>query len=122
MSFAKRITSIITNNSKNRLKELKEHLLDRKHSLDVINYSFTNITFIRTYNSNYNINLKKFHSCLDKIEKVVNLLSKKKVLLSTRQHSNLLKLLTTAKFERLLIPKSIKQVKFFPLMRKLHLQ
>ena len=78
MSFAKRITSIITNNSKNRLKELKEHLLDRKHSLDIINYSFTNITFIRTYNSNYNINLKKFHSCLDKIEKVVNLLSKKK--------------------------------------------
>ena len=27
-----------------------------------------NITFIRTYNPNHNINLKKFHRCLDKIK------------------------------------------------------
>ena len=42
------------------------------------------------------------------------MLSKKKVLLSTRQPLNLCKLLTTAKFERLFIPKQIKQVGLFP--------
>ena len=39
---------------------------------------------------------------------------KKKVLLSTRQPPNLRKLSTTAKFERLSIPKQIKQDGFFP--------
>ena len=75
LSLAKRIVSIVSNNKENRLKELKEHLLDRKHPQHIIGYSFTeiyqpkfrnenndNITFIRTYNANYNINLKKFHS------------------------------------------------------------
>ena len=39
---------------------------------------------------------------------------KKKVLLSTSQPPDIRKLLTTAKFERLLIPKQTKQVGFFP--------
>ena len=75
LSLAKRTVSIVNNNKENRLKELKEHLLDRKYPQHIIGYSFTeiyqpkfqtenndNITFIRTYNANYNINLKKLHS------------------------------------------------------------
>ena len=42
------------------------------------------------------------------------MLSKKKLLWSTRESPNLRKVLTTAKFERLPIPKQIKQVGFFP--------
>ena len=36
MSLAKRINSIVTNNRKNQLKELKEYLLDRKHPQHII--------------------------------------------------------------------------------------
>ena len=43
MSLAKRINSIVTNNRKNQLKELKEHLLDKKHPQHIIDYSFTKI-------------------------------------------------------------------------------
>ena len=52
------------------MKELKEHVLDRKHH--ILDYSFIkifqpkfqtgnsdSITFIRTYKPNHNINLKK---------------------------------------------------------------
>ena len=35
-SLAKRIVSIVTNNKEKQLKELKEHLLDRKHPQHVI--------------------------------------------------------------------------------------
>ena len=41
LSLAKRLVSIVTNNRENRLKELKEHLLDRKHAQHIIDYSFT---------------------------------------------------------------------------------
>ena len=41
LSLAKRIVSVVTNNRENRLKELKEHLLDRKHPQHFIVYSFT---------------------------------------------------------------------------------
>ena len=120
LPLAKRIVSIVTNNKENRLKELKEYLLDRKHPHHVIDCSFTkifqpkfqteinnNVTFIRTYNPNHNINFKKFHSSLDKIKnkEVKTCFQKKKVLLPTRQPPTLCKLLTTAKFERLPIPK-----------------
>ena len=36
LSLAQRIVSIVTNNRENWLKELKEHLLDRKHSQNII--------------------------------------------------------------------------------------
>ena len=103
LSLAKCLVSIGTNNRENRLKELKEHLLDRKHPQHVIDYSFTkifqpkfqtknkdSITFIRTYNPNHNIDLKKFHSCLDKIKskELKTCFQKEKVLLSTRQPPN----------------------------------
>ena len=73
------------------------------------------ITFMRTYNPKHNINLRKFHSCLDKIKnkELKTYFQKKEVLLFTRQALNLRKLLTTAKLERLPIPKQIKQDVFF---------
>ena len=43
LSLAKRIVSIVCNNKEDRLKELKEHLLDRKHPQHIIDYSFTKI-------------------------------------------------------------------------------
>ena len=48
------------------------------------------ITFIRTYNPKHNINLKKFHSYLDRIKnkKLKTCFQKEKVLLSTRQPPN----------------------------------
>ena len=136
LSLAKGIVSIVTNNSENGIKELKEHLLDRKHPQHIIDYRFTkmfqpefqtenneSITFIRTYNPKHDINFKKFHSCLDniKIKELKTCFQKKKVLLSIRQFPNLRrKLLTTRKFETLPIPKQIKQVGFLSL-RELHL-
>ena len=71
---------------------------------------------IRTFNPNHNSNSKKFHSFLDKIKskELETCFQKEKVLLSTRQFPKLRKLLTTAKFERLPIPRIIKQVGFFP--------
>ena len=95
-SLAKRIVSIVTNNRENRLMELKEHILDRKHPQYIIDYSFTKIfqpksqtenndsMIFMTYNPKRNINFKKFHSCLDKIKnkELKNCFQKKKVLLS----------------------------------------
>ena len=41
LSLAKRVVIIVTGNRENQLKELKEHLLDRKHPQHIIGYSFT---------------------------------------------------------------------------------
>ena len=105
LSLAKRIVSIVTSKRENRLKELKEHLLDRRRPQYIIDYSFTkifqpkfqtendiSIRFVRTYNPKHNINLKKFHTCLDKIKNKELKTCFKKVLLSTRQSPNLRKL------------------------------
>ena len=43
LSLAERLASIVTNNRKNRLKELKEHVFDRKQTQYIIDYSFTKI-------------------------------------------------------------------------------
>ena len=43
LSLAERLASIVTNNRKNRLKELKEHVFDRKQTQHIIDYSFTKI-------------------------------------------------------------------------------
>ena len=72
LSLAKRLVILVTNKRENRLKELKRHLLDRKHPQHIIGYSFTkmfqpkfqtknndSITFIRIYNPNHTINFKK---------------------------------------------------------------
>ena len=121
LSLAKLIVSMVTNNREKKMKELKEHVLDRKHH--ILDYSFIKIfqpkfqtgnsdriTFIRTYKPNHNINLKKLYSSLDKIKnkELKICFQKKKVLLSTRP-PNLRKLLSTAKHETLLVPKQIKE-------------
>ena len=80
LSLAKRVVIIVTNNRENRLKELKEHLFDRKHQQHIIHCSFkkifqpkfqtennNNITFVKTQNLNH-IYLKTFHCCLDRIK------------------------------------------------------
>ena len=98
------------------------YLIENKHNISQItvlqkyfsqNLNSDSITSIRTYNRNHSINLKKLHSCLDKIKnkELKTCFQKKKVLLSTPY---LCQLLTTAKFERLPIPKQTKQVGFFP--------
>ena len=88
--------------------------LYRKHPQHIIDYSFTkifqpkfqtenndNITFIRTYNPSHNINLKKFHSCIDKIKnkELKTCFQKKKVLLSTREPPNLHNVLLQQNFK-----------------------
>ena len=123
LSLARCIVSIVTNNRENWLKNLKEYLLDRKHPQHIICYNFTkifqpkfqtenndNVTFIRTYNRDHNINLKKFHSCLVKIKskELKTCFQNKNVLLSTIQPTGWRKILTTAKFERLQIPKFLR--------------
>ena len=116
---------VVTNNWENCLKEFKEHFLDRNHPQAYHRLQFVifqpkfqtenndSITLIRTYNPNDKFNLKKIHTFLDRIKntELKTYFQKKKILLS-RQPPNLSKLLT-AKFERLAIPKQIKQVGFF---------
>ena len=92
---------MVRNNRENRLKELKEHFLDRKHPHYITDYSFTKIFQPKLKNK---IKNRELETCFQK----------KEILLSTRQPPNLRKLLTTAKFERLPIPKQIKQAGFFP--------
>ena len=74
LSVARRIVQIATDNKNNRLQDLKDHLLKRKHPEKVIDYSFTKlsqprkhenneknvITFTRTYNPNHQFSFNKF--------------------------------------------------------------
>ena len=68
---------IVTDNKYNRLQELKGHLLKRKHSEKIIDYSFTKlfrprkhenndknvINFTRTYNLNHQFSFNKYKNC-----------------------------------------------------------
>ena len=122
LSLARRIVRIVTDNKDNRLQELKGHLLKRKHSEKIIDYSFTKlfqprkhenndknvITFIKTYNPNHQFSFKKFKNCIKKttnreLQKAFN---DKKILLATRQPKKLRNLLVRAKFETKTIPKA----------------
>ena len=78
LSLARRIVRIVTDNTNNRLQELKGHLLKRKHPEKIINYSFTKlfqprkhenndknvITFTRIYNTNHQFSFNKFKNCI----------------------------------------------------------
>ena len=57
-SLAKCIASIETNNRENRLMELKEHLLDRKHPQHIKDYSFTKIFQPKFQTRSFNLNKK----------------------------------------------------------------
>ena len=78
LSLARHIVRIVTDNTNNRLQELKGHLLKRKHPEKIIDYSFTKlfqprkhenndknvITFTRTYNPNHQFSFNKFKNCI----------------------------------------------------------
>ena len=78
LSLARPIVGIVTDNNDNQLQELKGHLLKRKHSEKIIDYSFTKlfqprkhenneknvITLTRTYNPNHQFSFSKFKNCI----------------------------------------------------------
>ena len=120
---------IVTDNTNNRLQELKGHLLKRKHPEKIIDYSFTKlfqprkhknndknvITFTRTYSPNHQFSFKKFNNCItnttnSELQKAFN---DKKILFTTRQPKKLRNLLVQAKFETKTIPKSPKLTGLF---------
>ena len=123
LSLARRIVRIVTDNTNNRLQELKGHLLKRKHHEKIIDYSLTKlfqprkhenndknvITFTRTYNPNHHFSFNKFNNCIKnttnrELQKVLN---DKKILLTTRKAKKLRNLLVRARFETKIIPKSL---------------
>ena len=79
LSLTRRIVRIVTDNTNNRLQELKGHLLKRKHQETITDYSFTKlfqprkhknndksvINFTRTYNPNHQFSFKKFENCIN---------------------------------------------------------
>ena len=74
LSLAKRIINIVTDNREKRLSELKNHLTERNHPPETVDYTFTKclqpkldknkelekIVFTRTFNPNHVINSNKF--------------------------------------------------------------
>ena len=52
LSLAKRIVRIATDNTNNRLQELKGHLLKRKHHEKIIDYSLTKLFQPRKHENN----------------------------------------------------------------------
>ena len=104
---------IVTDNKIDRLQELKDHLLKRKHPEKIIYYSFIKffqprkhenndknvITFTRTYNPNHEFSFNKFKSCIENTrnresQKAFN---GKKILFTTRKPKKLRILLVRAK-------------------------
>ena len=81
LSLARRIVQMVTNNTNNRLQELKGHLLKRKHPEKLTDYSTklfqprkhennnkNVITFTRTYNPNHKFSFNKFKTCIKNIQ------------------------------------------------------
>ena len=130
LSLAKRIVRIVSQTRNNRLEELKCHLKQRKHPEAVINYSFTKlfepqkhtvasenlITFKRTYNPNHHFSHSKFLNCVNSFSnrELKNSFKDKKVILTTRQSSNLKKLLVRAKFQMNVIPRTPQLIGLYP--------
>ena len=104
---------IVTDNKNNRLQELKDPLLKRKHPEKVIDYSFTKlfqarkhenndknvITFTRTYIPNHQFSFNNFKNCIKnttnkELQKAFN---DKKIFLTTRQPKKLRKSVNTNK-------------------------
>ena len=106
---------IVTDNTNNRLQELKGHLLKRKHPVKIIDYSFTKlfqprkhenndnnvITFTRTYDPNHQFSFSMFKNCNKnttnrELQKAFN---DEKILLTTRKPKKFKNLLVRAKSE-----------------------
>ena len=115
---------IVTDNTNNRLRERKGHLLKRKDPEKIIDYLFTKLfrprkredndktvtTFTRTYNPDHQFSFNKFKNCFKnttnrELQKTFN---DNKILVTTRQPKKLRTLLLRAKFETKTIPKSPK--------------
>ena len=124
LSLTRCIVRIVTDNTNNRLQELKGHLLKRKHPEKIIDYSFTKlfqprkhenndknvITFARTYNPNHQFSFNRFKNCIknNTIRELRKALNDKKILPTTRQPKKSKNLLAQAKFETKTILKSAK--------------
>ena len=52
LSLARHIVRIVTDNKNNRLEEVKDHLLKRKHLDKILDYSFTKLFQSREHESN----------------------------------------------------------------------
>ena len=125
LSLATRIVRIVTDNSNNRLQELKGHLLKRKHPEKIIDYSFTKlfqprkhenndknvITFTRSYNPNHQFLSTGLKIALKTNRELQKAFNDKKILLATQQPKKLRNLLGRAKFETKTIPKSRKTIR-----------
>ena len=130
LSLVKRIINIVTDNKEKRLSESKNHLTERNHPPETINYTFTKcfqlkldknkdlekIIFTRTFNSNHVINLNKLTRSPENItsNELKQCFQNKTVQPATRQFRNLQKILTKAKFEEKSLPTPVKEVGFLP--------
>ena len=104
LSLARCIVRIVSDSKNNRLQELKDYLLNRKHPEKIVDYSFVKfiqprkyesndeniITFTRTYNPNCQFSFNKFKNCIRdtanrELEKAFN--DKKYSLLNDNQRS-----------------------------------
>ena len=98
LSLARRIVQIITDNTNNRLQELKGHLLKRKHTEKIIDSHFTNFFQPRIHENND----KMLLSSLEITILIINFLSTNlKIALKTLKIENFKKHLMIKKYSLL---------------------
>ena len=128
-SLARRIIRIVSADRHTWLSELTNHLVVRGHPKYVISNAFHKImqpqakpregdyvTFIRTFNPNHVFEFKEFKDSISKVRhpELVKAFENKSVLLTTRQPTNLRKLLTKANFILHPAPREPKLIGLFP--------
>ena len=128
-SLARRIINIVTVNRDPRLQQLTDHMVARGHPMDKVTNSISNamrphqelntgepIVFTRTHSPKLVIDLNKIRNCITNLQsdEMKDAFRKKWVLMSTRQPTNLRKMLTSAKFVRNPIPREPRLVGLFP--------
>ena len=129
LSLGRRIVKIVSHERDIRLGELKEHLLQRNYPEPVINSAFSKlfepsreptegelVTFVYTYNPNHQINLQKFRHCLKNMRgpSLRAAFENTSPLVTTRQPSNLRKILTKASFTLNPLPKEPRLIGLYP--------
>ena len=125
----KRIVRIVSDNRITGIEELRNHLNHRDHLPEVISDALTKvfqpqqqtnnhgiITFTYIHNPNHQFNQKAIKDCLDNVnhENLKNVFGKSKVILATRQPSNLKKILIRARFDMYPPLKPLRIVGLFP--------
>ena len=132
--MARRIIQLVSTETDRhkRLGELSSHLRERGHpDLNTI-AAFSKvmqpkevppqgdcIVFTRTYNPNHVFNQDLVKNCITGLKRpeLIKAFTSKRILLATRQPSNLKKLLTSAKFELNPVPREPRQVGLVPCNR-----